>query len=132
MRTGAVTSWRKLLGVLTAMSACGRQSGGAPAGADAAASAEIVVRPVRNGSADVQYADIHEVFTRSRGATAESLTVRVPEPPPVGPPPAGLEVVAMSDAQGTVPCSIRERRERRERRAPGRPHAHGSRRRVAC
>ena len=76
---------------------------GVPVVIDRAATAEIVVRPVRNGSPDVQYVDIHEVFSRSPGATKDSLTVQVPEPPPVGAPPAGLEVVSMSDAQGAVP-----------------------------
>src|SRR4051812_11829221 len=81
----------------------GQRGRGAPVVTDPAATAEIVVRPVRNGSEDVQYVDIREVFTRSVGTTSDNLTVQVPEPPPVGTAPAGLEILEMTDAKGTVP-----------------------------
>ena len=54
------------------------------------------------GLADVQYAEVHEVFVRSPGVTNANFAVQVPGPPP-GAPPAGLEVVEMVDAQGPVP-----------------------------
>ena len=88
-----------------ASSAAAQRGRGAPVVVDSAATADIVVRPVRNGSQDVQYVEIHEVFTRSAGATRDSLTFQVPNPPP-GPPPAGLEVIEATDANGAVPIRI--------------------------
>ncbi len=88
------------IAVSPAMAQRGR--GGPPPVVDAGASAEITVRPVRNGAADVQYAEIREVFKRSPGTTNASFSVQVPGPPP-GAPPAGLEVVEMTDANGSVP-----------------------------
>lgn len=79
-----------------------RGRGGPPPVNDPAASAEITVKPVRNGNPDVQYAEIREVFTRSAGATNANFSVQVPGPPP-GAAPAGLEVVEMTDATGPVP-----------------------------
>lgn len=102
MHHRSLISWL-VLGVVASAPAQAQRGPRTPTVVDPAAGADIVVRPVRNGSPAVQYADIHEVFTRSSGATAENLTVQVPEPPPVGAPPPGLEVVMMSDAQGPVP-----------------------------
>jgi predicted metalloprotease with PDZ domain len=73
-----------------------------PAVVDPAATAEIVVRPVRNGSPDVQYVEIREVFTRSSGTKNDNLVVQVPEPPPGAAATGGLEVVEMVDADGPV------------------------------
>ncbi|HEY4302920.1 MAG TPA: hypothetical protein VGM82_00525 [Gemmatimonadaceae bacterium] len=85
-----------------AMPLVAQRGRGTPAVVDPGASAEIVVKAVRSGAPDVQYVDVHEVFARSAGATKDSLTVQIPEPPPVGAPSAGLEVLAMSDARGVV------------------------------
>lgn len=79
-----------------------RGRGGPPPVVDPAATADIVVRPVRNGSPDVQYAEVRETFVRSAGATNANFSVQVPGPPP-GAPPMGLEVVEMVDATGPVP-----------------------------
>ena len=91
-----------LCGALLATPAAAQRGRGTPPVVDAAATADIIVRPVRNGSPDVQYAEVHAVFTRSPGVTNANFTVQVPGPPP-GAPPAGLEVVEMVDAQGSVP-----------------------------
>ena len=69
---------------------------------DPAASIDIVVRPVRNGASDVQYAEVHEHITRSAGVTDPEFSVQVPGGPPGPPAPPGIEVLEMSDAQGTV------------------------------
>ena len=82
--------------------AAAQRRGGPPAVIDPAATADIIVRPVRNGSPDVQYVDIREVFTRSPGVTNDNFAVQVPEPPPGAPATGGLEVVEMVDAQGVV------------------------------
>jgi hypothetical protein len=87
---------------LATPAAAQRGRGGPPPVVDAAASAEITVRPVRAGAPDVQYAEIREVFKRGSGATSANFSVTVPEPPP-GAPPAGIEIVEMSDANGSVP-----------------------------
>lgn len=79
------------------------QRGGPPVVVDPGASIEITVRPVRNGAPDVQYAEIRERIVRSAGVTNDSFVVQVPGGPPVGPAPAGLEVLEMSDAAGVVP-----------------------------
>jgi len=69
---------------------------------DSAASIDIIVRPVRNGSPDVQYAEIREQISRSAGTTSAQFAVRVPGGPPGVPAPAGLETLEMSDTQGVV------------------------------
>lgn len=79
------------------------QRGAPPVVVDPGASIDIMVRPVRNGAADAQYAEIREHIVRSAGVTNAAFVVQVPGGPPVGPAPAGLEVLEMSDAQGSVP-----------------------------
>src|SRR5262245_33547475 len=80
------------------------QRAGAPAPVnDPAASIDIVVKPVRNGSPDVQYAEIHEQIVRSAGATSADFGVLVPGGPPGPPAPAGLEILEMADTHGAVP-----------------------------
>lgn len=91
-----------LCGAIIVTPAAAQRGRGTPAVIDPAATVDIVVRPVRNGSPDVQYVELREVFVRSPGVTNASLAVQVPGPPP-GAPPAGLEVVEMIDAQGPVP-----------------------------
>lgn len=70
---------------------------------DPGASIDIIVRPVRNGSADVQYAEIRETIVRSAGVTNAEFAVRVPGGPPGPPATGGLEVVEMTDKDGVVP-----------------------------
>src|SRR6476646_9286954 len=79
------------------------QRGNRPVVVDPAASIDITVRPVRNGSPDVQYAEIREHIVRSPGVTSSDFAVRVPGGPPGPPAPAGLETVEMVDTQGVVP-----------------------------
>ncbi len=98
---------RQLFCGALALSACWTsaavaQRSNQPVVVDPGASIEITIRPVRNGSADAQYAEIREVITRSAGVTNPSFVVQVPGGPP-GPPAAGMEVLEMSDAQGSVP-----------------------------
>jgi hypothetical protein len=88
--------------VLVTPAAAQRQAG-PPAVVDPAASIDIVVRPVRNGAPDAQYAEIKEQITRSPGVTSAEFAVRVPGGPPGPAAPAGLEVVEMVDPQGPVP-----------------------------
>src|SRR5947199_10857021 len=84
----------------------GAQRGGnRPVVVDPAASVDIIVRPVRNGSPDVQYAEIREHIVRSPGVTSTEFAVRVPGGPPGVPAPAGLETLEMVDGQG--PVSVR-------------------------
>jgi hypothetical protein len=78
------------------------QRGAPPPVVDAAASIDVVVRPVRNGSPDVQYAEIREEIARSPGTTSTDFTVLVPGGPP-GPAPEGLDVLEMMDIHGGVP-----------------------------
>jgi hypothetical protein len=82
------------------LSAQGR--GQRPVVVDPGASIDIVVKPVRNGASDVQYAEVREHIVRSAGVTNAEFAVRVPSGPP-GAPPAGLEIVEMTDANGAVP-----------------------------
>jgi predicted metalloprotease with PDZ domain len=70
---------------------------------DSAAAMDIVVKPVRNGSADVQYAEIRQHVVRSPGVTIENLTVLVPGGPPGANAVAGLETLEMTDRHGPVP-----------------------------
>jgi hypothetical protein len=85
-------------------SADGQQPGGTrPTVVDPAASIDIIVRPVRNGSPDVQFAEIREQIVRSPGTTSSDFSVLVPGGPPVGPAPSGLETLEMTDSQGSVP-----------------------------
>src|SRR4249919_736193 len=79
------------------------QRGNRPVVVDPAASIDIIVRPVRNGSPDVQYAEIREQIVRSRGVTNAEFSMLVPGGPPGVAAPAGLETVEMVDAQGPVP-----------------------------
>ena len=74
-----------------------------PVVVDPGASIEITVRPVRNGSPDVQYAEIRERIVRSPGVTSAEFAVRVPGGPPGAAASDGLEVLEMADAQGAVP-----------------------------
>ena len=92
-----------LCGAIIATPAAAQRRGGPPPVVDPAATADITVRPVRNGSPDVQYVEIREVFTRSAGVTNDNFAVQVPEPPPGSAAPEGLEVVELVDAQGAVP-----------------------------
>jgi hypothetical protein len=92
-----------LCAALIVTPAAAQRRGGPPPVIDPAATADIIVRPVRNGSADVQYVEIREVFTRSPGVTNDNFTLQVPEPPPGPPATGGLEIVELVDAQGTVP-----------------------------
>lgn len=91
-------------GVLIVVTPAAAQRGGrgVPVVVDPAATVDILVRPIRNGSPDVQYVEIREVFTRSPGVTNDNLVVQVPEPPPGPAATGGLEVVEMIDAQGSV------------------------------
>ena len=82
------------------LSAQGR--GQRPVVVDPGASIDIVVKPVRNGAPEVLYAEVREHLVRSPGVTNSEFAVRTPGGPP-GPPPAGLEVVDMTDANGPVP-----------------------------
>jgi len=82
------------------LSAQGR--GQRPTVVDPGASIDIVVRPVRNGAPDVQYAEVREHIVRSAGVTNPEFAVRVPGGPP-GPPAPGLDVLEMTDANGAVP-----------------------------
>jgi hypothetical protein len=79
------------------------QRGGPPGPVDPAASIDIIVRPMRNGSPDVQYAEIREHIVRSPGVTSADFAVLVPGGPPGIAAPAGLETLEMVDAQGPVP-----------------------------
>ena len=79
------------------------QRGGRPTVVDPAATIDIVVRPVRDGSPDVQYAEIREQIVRSPGVTNADFTVLVPGGPPGIAASGGLEVLEMVDPQGTVP-----------------------------
>jgi hypothetical protein len=95
---------RLACGVLIAAPAMAQRQSGAPAKVvDPEASVDIIVRPVRNGAPDVQYAEIRERFVRSPGATNDAFVVQVPGGPPGIAAPAGLETVEMVDAQGSVP-----------------------------
>lgn len=69
---------------------------------DPGASIDITIRPVRNGAANAQYAEIREQITRSAGTTSAAFAVQVPGGPP-GPVPPNMEVLEMSDADGPVP-----------------------------
>ena len=84
-----------------ASSASAQPGRGVPAVVDPAATIDIVVRPVRNGSPDVQYAEIREHIVRSPGVTSADFSVLVPGGPP-GPASDGLDVLEMSDPQGSV------------------------------
>jgi hypothetical protein len=79
------------------------QRGGPPPVVDPAATIDIVVRPVRNGSPDVQYAEIREQIVRSPGVTNAEFSVLVPGGPPGIAAQNGLEVLEMTDPQGSVP-----------------------------
>ena len=79
------------------------QRGNRPVVVDPAASIDITVRPVRNGSPDVQYAEIRERIVRSPGVTNAEFSVLVPGGPPGVAAPDGLEIVEMVDPQGPVP-----------------------------
>ena len=92
-----------LCGAIVVSPAAAQRGGGPPVVVDPAARIDIVVRPVRNGAPDVQYAEIHEQIFRSAGVTSADFTVQVPGGPPGPPAPAGLETVEMIDAQGPVP-----------------------------
>jgi len=89
--------------IAIATPAAAQRGGGPPVVVDPAASIDITVRPVRNGSPDVQYAEIREHIVRSAGVTNADFAVRVPGGPPGIAAPAGLEIVEMVDPQGTVP-----------------------------
>lgn len=94
-----------VLGILcsaAASSMAGAQRGGPPVVVDPGASIDIMVRPVRGGAPDVQYAEIREQIIRSAGVTNASFVVQVPGGPP-GPAAAGMETLEMSDVQGSVP-----------------------------
>jgi hypothetical protein len=80
-----------------------RQAGDRPTVVDPAASIDIIVRPVRNGSPDVQYAEIREQIVRSPGVTSADFAVQVPGGPPGIAAPPGLETVEMVDSQGSIP-----------------------------
>ncbi|HEY4302921.1 MAG TPA: hypothetical protein VGM82_00530 [Gemmatimonadaceae bacterium] len=87
----------------TVVAAANAQRGPVQRITDPAASIDIVVKPIRNGAPDVQYAEVHEQITRSAGVTSPEFIVQVPGGPP-GPPAApGIEVLELSDAQGAVP-----------------------------
>src|SRR4051794_29169855 len=77
-----LTARQLILATALATSVAAQRRGGPPAVIDPAATADIIVRPVRNGAPDVQYVDIREVFTRSSGVTNDNFAVQVPEPPP--------------------------------------------------
>jgi hypothetical protein len=94
--------WPTLCCVVIVLPAAAQRAGTPPV-IDTAASIDVVVRPVRNGSPDVQYAEIREQIARSRGVMAADFAVLVPAGPPVGPAPAGLETLEMSDAHGPIP-----------------------------
>jgi hypothetical protein len=94
---------RILCGVVLASPALAQQPGGRPAVVDSAASIDIVVRPVRDGTPDVRFAEIRERFVRSPGVTSAEFAVRVPGGPPGVTPAAGLETLEMVDSQGSVP-----------------------------
>lgn len=102
MRIKSVVAFVASATILSVPAAAQRGRGGPPPVVDPAATVEITVRPVRNGNPDVQFAEVREVFTRTAGTKNANFSVSVPEPPP-GPPPAGLEVVEMTDATGAVP-----------------------------
>ena len=100
------SSWRRVssfvrqavCGVVIVTPAAAQRGGGPPVVVDPAASIDIIVRPVRNGSPDVQYAEIREHIVRSPGVTNAEFAVRVPGGPPGAAAPAGLEIVEMVDA----------------------------------
>src|SRR5205807_5983266 len=94
---------RILCGAVIVSPAAAQRGGGPPAVIDPAASIDIVVRPVRNGAPDVQYAEIREQIFRSAGVISPDFAVQVPGGPPGPAAPAGLETVEMVDAQGPVP-----------------------------
>jgi hypothetical protein len=94
---------RVLCGAIIASPAAAQRGGGPPVVVDPAATVDIVVRPVRNGNPDVQYAEIREVFVRSAGVTNDNFVVQVPGGPPGPPAAAGLEIVEMVDPRGSVP-----------------------------
>lgn len=91
-----------LCGALSASRADAQRSGAPPVVVDRGASIDIVVRPVRSGAADVQYAEIREQIHRSAGVMNQALVVQVPGGPP-GAPPEGLETLEMADVNGVVP-----------------------------
>lgn len=108
MRMSSLVVWTLcgVVSVVTPAAGQGRAGGGRPPVTDPNASIDIVVRPARNGSPDVQYAEIREIITRSPGTTSDEFGVRGPGGPPVGPAPAGLETAEMVDAQGAVPVAM--------------------------
>ena len=91
------------LSALIASSAAAQRGGGPPVVVDPAASIDIVVRPVRNGAPDVQYAEIREHILRSAGVTNPAFVVQVPGGPPGPRAAAGMETIEMVDVQGPVP-----------------------------
>lgn len=92
-----------LTALALAASTAAAQRPPAPRVIDSAASIDIVVHPVRDGAADVRYADVRETITRAAGATSSEFVVQVPGGPPGPPAPASLETLEMSDANGVVP-----------------------------
>ena len=92
-----------LLCVAVIIPAEAQRGGNRPVVVDPAATIDITVRPVRNGSPDVQYAEIREQIVRSPGVTNAEFSVLVPGGPPVGAAPAGLETLELTDSQGSVP-----------------------------
>jgi hypothetical protein len=109
---------RLLCAAILATPAAAQRRAGPPVVIDPAATADIVVRPVRNGTPDVLYVEIREIFTRSPGVTNDSFAVLVPEPPPGAPATGGLEIVKLVDAEGIAPVRADSgtRRWRAERR----------------
>jgi hypothetical protein len=91
------------IAVFTPAIAVAQRGPARPVVVDTGASIDILVRPVRSGSPDVLYAEIHERIVRSAGVTNGEFAVRVPGGPPGPPAPPGLEVVEMDDPQGAVP-----------------------------
>ncbi|HEX4683777.1 MAG TPA: hypothetical protein VH277_13755 [Gemmatimonadaceae bacterium] len=85
------------------VSAAGAQRAPVRRVVDAAASIDIVVRPVRDGAPDSRYADVRESITRTAGVTSSDFIVQVPGGPSGAPAPAGLETLEMSDVNGVVP-----------------------------
>ncbi len=92
-----------LTGALIVSPAAAQRGSGPPVVVDPAATIDIVVRPVRGGAPDVQYAEIREQIVRSAGVTNPAFVVQVPGGPPGPPAPPGIEVVEMTDALGSVP-----------------------------
>src|SRR6185295_311694 len=102
MRVSSLAARILCCGVMVATPAAA-QRGNRPVVVDPAASIDITVRPVRNGSPDVQYAEIRERIVRSPGVTNAEFSVLVPGGPPGVAAPDGLEIVEMLDPQGSVP-----------------------------